>query len=170
MPFPASFSLFSYFIQTVNTLFFQKSCRWLVSNPGTLVLEGTTLSTVPQKHCRVIIYEKVVFNRNGATYCYDWRTGEAWERPPRGGRRVPIRMIPARPENTEKKKRIKYFFKKWANPASFSFIFGLFKQTIHFLHQINVKKCPNVHGGWIRTHDLSNMSRHPYLLDQGFNP
>ena len=31
-------------------------------------------------------------------------------------------------------------FFKWANPASFSFIFGLFKQTsIQFLQQINVK-------------------------------
>ena len=27
--------------------------------------------------------------------------------------------------------------------ASFSFIFGLFKQTIQFLQQINVKKCPS---------------------------
>ena len=33
------------------------------------------------------------------------------------------------------------FLKKWANPASFSFIFGLFKQTIQFLQQINVIKC-----------------------------
>ena len=37
----------------------------------------------------------------------------------------------------------KTFFKKWANPATFSFIFGLFKQTIQFLQKINVKKsCP----------------------------
>ena len=35
------------------------------------------------------------------------------------------------------------FFKKWANPGLFSFIFGLFKQTIQFLQQINVKKCPS---------------------------
>ena len=28
-------------------------------------------------------------------------------------------------------------------PASFSFLFGLFKQTIQFLQQINVKKCPS---------------------------
>ena len=33
-----------------------------------------------------------------------------------------------------------FFLKKW---ASFSFIFGLFKQTIQFLEQINVKKCPS---------------------------
>ena len=43
-------------------------------------------------------------------------------------------------------------------PASFSFIFGLFKQTIQFLQQINVKKCHvhPVYGAGIRTHDLSS--------------
>ena len=41
-------------------------------------------------------------------------------------------------------------------PASFLFILGLFKQTILFLKQINVKKCPN-----IQTHDLMYMSCHP---------
>ena len=49
-------------------------------------------------------------------------------------------------------------------PASFSLIFGLFKQTIQILQQINVKKCPNVHpvyGTRIRTHNLTYMSRHP---------
>ena len=49
-------------------------------------------------------------------------------------------------------------------PASFSFIFGLSKQTIPFLQKINVKKCPNVHpvyGTRIQTHDLSNMSCRP---------
>ena len=33
-------------------------------------------------------------------------------------------------------------FKNWANPASSPFIFDLFKQTIQFLQQIYVKKCP----------------------------
>ena len=34
--------------------------------------------------------------------------------------------------------------KKWANPASFSFIFGLFQTNINtILQQINVKKCPS---------------------------
>ena len=37
-----------------------------------------------------------------------------------------------------------FFFKKWANPASFSFIFGLFKQTIQFLQQINVKNVVSI--------------------------
>ena len=40
---------------------------------------------------------------------------------------------------------------------TFSFIFGLFKQSIQFLQQINVKKWPSVHpvyGAGIRTHDL----------------
>ena len=54
-------------------------------------------------------------------------------------------------------------------PASFLFIFGLFKQAIQFLQQINVKIC-HVHlvnGGGIQTHDLSHMSRLPLPLDQG---
>ena len=55
-------------------------------------------------------------------------------------------------------------FFKWANPASLSFIFGLFKQTsLQFLQPINVKKC-HVHlenGPEIRTHDLPNMSLLP---------
>ena len=45
-------------------------------------------------------------------------------------------------------------------PASFSFIFSLFKQTIQFLQQINVKKC-HVHpvsGAGIQTHDLWRVS------------
>ena len=56
------------------------------------------------------------------------------------------------------------FFIKWANHGLFLFIFGLFKQTIQFLQQINVKKCPNVHpvyGAGIWTHDLSTMSCPP---------
>ena len=63
-----------------------------------------------------------------------------------------------------------FFLKNWPTPASFSFIFILFKQTIQFLEQINVKKCPNVHlvqDTGIRTHDLLNMSHHPLPLDQG---
>ena len=48
-PFPASFSLFSSFLQTVNSKhMFNKSCRWLNLNPGPLVLEATTLPTAPQ--------------------------------------------------------------------------------------------------------------------------
>ena len=60
---------------------------------------------------------------------------------------------------------------KMGQPRPLFFIFGLFNQTIKILQQINVKKCPNVHpvfGTKIRTHDLSNMSRHPHQpLDQG---
>ena len=49
-------------------------------------------------------------------------------------------------------------------PASFSFIFGLFKQynTISTTNQC--EKCPNVHlvySAGIQTHDLLNMSRQP---------
>ena len=41
---------------------------------------------------------------------------------------------------------------------SFSFIF---KQTIQFLEQLNVKHVHPVYGTGIQTHDLSNMSRLP---------
>ena len=56
------------------------------------------------------------------------------------------------------------YFLKNGQPRLFLFIFGLFNQTIHFVQQNNVKKCPNVHpayGAGIRTPGLSNMSHHP---------
>ena len=37
-----------------------------------------------------------------------------------------------------------FFLKNGPNPASISFIFGLFKQTIHFLQQINVKNVMSI--------------------------
>ena len=40
------------------------------------------------------------------------------------------------------------FFTNGPTSASFSFIFGLFKQTIQFLQQINVKKCPSSKWRW----------------------
>ena len=52
--------------------------------------------------------------------------------------------------------RRKSLLQNGPTPASFSFILGLFKQTIHFLQQINVKKC-QVHpvcSTRIRTYDL----------------
>ena len=53
--------------------------------------------------------------------------------------------------------------------SSFLFIFGLFKQTVQFLQQINVKKSHviAVYGAGIRTHDLSNRSRLSEPLNQG---
>ena len=35
------------------------------------------------------------------------------------------------------------FFQKWANPGLFLIYFRLFKHTLQFLQQINVKKCPS---------------------------
>ena len=58
-------------------------------------------------------------------------------------------------------------FKNGPTPASFLFIFGLSKQTIQFLQQINVHL---VYAIGIQTHDLLNMSRHPYPLDKGSRP
>ena len=52
--------------------------------------------------------------------------------------------------------RRKSLLQNGPTPASFSFILGLFKQTIHFLQQINVKKCQfhPVCSTRIRTYDL----------------
>ena len=57
-----------------------------------------------------------------------------------------------------------YVFLNGPTLASFSFIFGLFKQTsLQFLQQINVKKCHfhPVYGAGIQTHDLWNVSLLP---------
>ena len=55
------------------------------------------------------------------------------------------------------------FLKNVSIAATFSFIFSLFKQTIQFIKQINVKKCQihPVYGAGIQTHDLQNMSLLP---------
>ena len=65
--------------------------------------------------------------------------------------------------NSDNKDYLSIFLKNGRTPASFSFIFGLLKQTIHFLQQINVKifHVYQVYGVGIRTHNLSNVSRLP---------
>ena len=40
------------------------------------------------------------------------------------------------------------FLKKWANPSLIFVYFCLFKQTLKFLQQINVKKCPSSIRHW----------------------
>ena len=50
------------------------------------------------------------------------------------------------------------YFLNRPTPASFSFIFGLPKQTLQFLQQINVKNVHPVYGAGIRTHNLQNVS------------
>ena len=59
-------------------------------------------------------------------------------------------------------------------PASFSFIFGHFEQTIQFLQQINVKKCPSSKWRWDLNpqpfqHELSTITTRPGLLPLNFN-
>ena len=55
-----------------------------------------------------------------------------------------------------------FFKKNGPNPASLSFIFGLFKQTsLQILQQIYVKSVHPVYGAGIWTHDLRDMSRLP---------
>ena len=55
-------------------------------------------------------------------------------------------------------------------PASFWFIFGLFKQALQFLQKINVKNVHPVFSARNQTHDLWNMSLFPKPLDQGSHP
>ena len=56
---------------------------------------------------------------------------------------------------------VQCFFKKWANPGLFFVYFRLFKQTLQFLQQINVKNVHPVYSAGIRTLNLQNMSLHP---------
>ena len=60
-----------------------------------------------------------------------------------------------------------FFFLNGPTPASFSFIFGLFKQTLQFLQQIIVKNVHPLYGAGNRTHDLWNVSLFTLPLDQG---
>ena len=53
------------------------------------------------------------------------------------------------------------FLKKWANTRLVFIYFRLFKQTIEFLQQLNVKNGRPVYGAGIQTHDLWNMSLLP---------
>ena len=57
--------------------------------------------------------------------------------------------------------RWSYWFFKWAIPGLFFFIFGLSKQTIQGLQQINGKNIHLVCGAGIWTHDLLNMGLLP---------
>ena len=59
--------------------------------------------------------------------------------------------------------KVPLYWKKWAITGLFLFIFGLFKQTIQFLQQINVKKyhVHVVYRAGIWTHDLSNVIQLP---------
>ena len=50
------------------------------------------------------------------------------------------------------------FFLNGPTLATFSFIFGLFKQKFQFLQQINLKNVQPVNGAGIRTHDFWNVS------------
>ena len=62
------------------------------------------------------------------------------------------------------------FLKNWPTPASSSFIFGHFKQTVQFFQQINVQNWSSS----IRHQDSNpqpfKMSCHPEALDQGSRP
>ena len=68
-------------------------------------------------------------------------------------------------------KRRTLFLKNGPDPASFSFIFGLFKQTVQFLQQINAKKCPSSIQCWDLNpqpleHELSPITTRPGLSYQ----
>ena len=68
-----------------------------------------------------------------------------------------------------RKARSDFFYKKWANPGLFFlYLLVFFKQTLLFLQQINVKKCPS--SKWHRDlnprpleHESSPMTTRPEL-------
>ena len=62
------------------------------------------------------------------------------------------------------------FLKNGPTPASFSFIYGLFKQKIQLLQKPMQKNFHPVYGARIWTHNLPNMSCHTKPLDQGSRP
>ena len=51
-----------------------------------------------------------------------------------------------------------FFFKNRPSSASFSFIFGLFKQTIEIVQQIDVNNVYSVSGTGIQTRDILIMT------------
>ena len=53
------------------------------------------------------------------------------------------------------------FFKNGPIPASFSFIFGLFKQTLQFYNKYMWKNVHPVYGAGIRTHNIWKVSLLP---------
>ena len=59
-------------------------------------------------------------------------------------------------------------FSKW-KPTSFH-LKVFIKQTVQFLHQINVLEVHLVCGAGIQTHNLLNTSLFPEPLDQGSRP
>ena len=66
---------------------------------------------------------------------------------------------------------LKRLFLNGPTPASFSFIIGLFKQTMQFLQLINVKNVHLVYGTGIRTHDLpSEHESSPITTRPGHQP
>ena len=53
------------------------------------------------------------------------------------------------------------FLNEWAIPGLFFVYFRLFKQTLQFSQQINVKNVHPVYGAGIQTHNLRNISLLP---------
>ena len=53
-----------------------------------------------------------------------------------------LNSIPRQELEKSMSSSLKMCFKKWANPGLFLVYFRLFKQTLEFLQQIYVKKCP----------------------------
>ena len=64
------------------------------------------------------------------------------------------------------------FFFKWANPGLFFVYFRSFskKHQYNFYKKSMWKNVHPVYGARIRSHNLSNLSRHPQPLDQGSSP
>ena len=126
-----------------------------------------TCSPPTDIHCLLWMpFRKFKNGTNPASFClfpsfsmtnrYNWlimkkRKWSAWDSNP-GPQTNPLSN--GRPHQFRK---LNYFLNR-PTPASFSFIFGLPKQTLQFLQQINVKNVHPVYGAGIRTHNLQNVS------------
>ena len=65
---------------------------------------------------------------------------------------------------------ISFLKKKWANPGSVIVYFHLFKQTLQFLQQKNVKKCPSSIRHWDSNSQPSDYDSPPSTTRPGLAP
>ena len=65
---------------------------------------------------------------------------------------------------------ISFLKKKWANPGSVIVYFHLFKQTLQFLQQKNVKKCPSIIRRWDLNSQPSDHETPPLTTRPGCLP
>ena len=156
-PTPASFCVFSFFSITILQKILDLSGirKRIVGVEGEHADHMTTTTARRSFYCSFNIYLKMNFK-------FRWKLiicgKDSWVRlsdlPNRnsliGGTTIIVIFKFRRAQNGEKIVcphlpliLSKVFLKNGPTPASFWFIFSLFKQPIQFLQQINVKKCPS---------------------------